>query len=163
MNNQSLRRQRFNLIFNYLNSWNSICSARLQDYSHRNDGRLATSTFARLSRISYAWGIDTVGWFHRVNNYFSDCIDRTIPVRFIQTLRESHEIDDYFQTLLDFNIPEHRLFVNDFKQRMLSEYLSWLLTNSPNDWMHFFSFQLNRKIDSFKGQQQRAQKESAWC
>lgn len=41
------------------------------------------------------------------------------------TLKEPHEIDDYFETLLDTSIQEHRLFLNDFKQRIFGK-------NRPN-------------------------------
>lgn len=41
------------------------------------------------------------------------------------SLKEQHEIDEYFDTLLDASIPEHRLFLNDFKQRLFGK-------NRPN-------------------------------
>lgn len=34
-------------------------------------------------------------------------------------MKDVHELDDYFGTLLNFDLPEHRLFINDFKQRVL--------------------------------------------
>lgn len=35
------------------------------------------------------------------------------------TLKEVHDIDEYFESLLDMSVPEHRGFVNEFKQRVL--------------------------------------------
>lgn len=37
------------------------------------------------------------------------------------TLTEPHTIDDYFESLLDFKYPDHRLFLNDYKQRLFSK------------------------------------------
>lgn len=44
---------------------------------------------------------------------------------FVLSLKEPHEIDEYFGTLLDISVQEHRLFLNDFKQRVLGK-------NRPN-------------------------------
>lgn len=35
------------------------------------------------------------------------------------SLKEPHDIDEYFETLLDWTVPEHRSFINEFKQRVL--------------------------------------------
>lgn len=40
---------------------------------------------------------------------------------YILKLKDTHDLDDYFGTLLDFEVPEHRLFLNDFKQRLSSK------------------------------------------
>lgn len=42
-------------------------------------------------------------------------------LRYILTIKENHELDEYFQTLLNFELPEHILFLNDFKQRLNRE------------------------------------------
>lgn len=54
----------------------------------------------------------------------TDCLGFDVPgemVAYVLTLNEPHRLDDYFSTLLDVSQPDHRLFLNDLKQRMFSE------------------------------------------
>lgn len=44
------------------------------------------------------------------------------------TLSKKDEIDNYFETLLDVSIPEHRKFLEEFKKRVLSK----VIKNQPN-------------------------------
>lgn len=40
--------------------------------------------------------------------------------RFVLTLKDTHSVDEYFESLLDFTVEEHRRFLNDFKQRLFN-------------------------------------------
>lgn len=49
------------------------------------------------------------------------CLDFEIPdemISFILGMKSSEEVDEYFQTLLNYELQEHRVFINDFKQRL---------------------------------------------
>lgn len=54
----------------------------------------------------------------------ADCLGFPVPdemIGYVLTLNEPHLLDNYFESLLDVQQPEHRLFLNDLKQRMFSE------------------------------------------
>lgn len=50
--------------------------------------------------------------------------------RYILGLKSPDEAEDYFQTLLDFSIPEHRTFFNDFKMRLFNSKSIFMDKNS---------------------------------
>lgn len=59
-----------------------------------------------------------------ISNRLSECLGFPVPdemIAYILTLKEPHAIDDYFESLLDFKYPDHRLFLNDYKQRLFSK------------------------------------------
>lgn len=45
-------------------------------------------------------------------------------------MKTADEAEDYFQTLLDFSVPEHRTFFNDFKMRLFNSESS-IISVSP--------------------------------
>lgn len=54
----------------------------------------------------------------------TDCLGFAVPdemVQFVLTFSEPHLLDNYFESLLDVSRPDHRLFLNDLKQRMFSK------------------------------------------
>ncbi|XP_055911392.1 activating signal cointegrator 1 [Eupeodes corollae] len=54
----------------------------------------------------------------------SCCLDFDVPddmVKFIMTIKTSEELDDYFESLLNAEYDEHRLFIADCKQRLFSK------------------------------------------
>lgn len=54
----------------------------------------------------------------------STCLQFEVPdemIEYILSLRDIHEVDEHFATLLDFEVPEHVLFLNDYKQRLLKK------------------------------------------
>ncbi|KAJ6623590.1 Activating signal cointegrator 1 [Pseudolycoriella hygida] len=89
-------------------------------------------------------------WLHQ---RLLDCLGFPVPdemIQFVQTLRESHEIDDYFGTLLDFNVPEHCVFLNDFKQRILKKSSPPSENKAPKRNPLATKNQVTKKAENFK-------------
>lgn len=81
------------------------------------NGSVAEHTIVGMSRIPGARRNDTVIGFSfdgKTKWLLKICIPFS---SFVLSLKEPHDIDEYFDTLLDMNIQEHLLFLNDFKQR----------------------------------------------
>lgn len=58
-----------------------------------------------------------------ISERLSECLGFPVPgdmVEYILSMKSSDEAEDYFQTLLDFSIPEHRTFFNDYKMRLFT-------------------------------------------
>ncbi|XP_055382508.1 activating signal cointegrator 1 [Condylostylus longicornis] len=50
----------------------------------------------------------------------SKCLNFEIPedmIRYILSLKTTDEVDEYFETLLNYDVEDHKIFLNDFKQR----------------------------------------------
>lgn len=56
----------------------------------------------------------------------SHCLDFDVPddmVKYVMTLKNSEEFDEYFSSLLNSDYPEHRHFMSECKQRLFSKAL----------------------------------------
>ncbi|XP_058126723.1 activating signal cointegrator 1 [Anopheles ziemanni] len=56
-----------------------------------------------------------------IREELSKCLCFEIPdamISYIHTIQDSHEIDEYFRTLLDFNNPEHVTFLSELKSKL---------------------------------------------
>lgn len=57
--------------------------------------------------------------FANLNNFTKSFIKIDWIVRYVMTLSTKHEIDNYFGSLLDISVPEHRNFLEEYKKRIL--------------------------------------------
>uniref|UniRef100_A0A182N1H8 ASCH domain-containing protein n=1 Tax=Anopheles dirus TaxID=7168 RepID=A0A182N1H8_9DIPT len=56
-----------------------------------------------------------------IRQELSKCLMFDIPedlIMYIHSIKEAHEIDVYFRTLLDFSNPEHKAFIDELKRRL---------------------------------------------
>lgn len=70
----------------------------------------------------------------------SECLNFPVPdemIEYISNLKDSHEIDEYFATLLNFDLPDHKRFLNDYKQRLFSKLFLISLNVITNSKQHF--------------------------
>lgn len=64
----------------------------------------------------------------------SNCLDFEVPddmIKYILSMKTSNEFDEYFESLLNTECEEHRMFLSDCKQRLFSKALANKKHNQP--------------------------------